>query len=117
MAKTAAIAISATCQTPSAIDAMYIPFFFLRDLGDSGNFPFIISVSSLVLFCKEKYLRENFHTLYVIKGVLMANTYTISLPDELKAVADDLANKRQLSIVLAELLRRWHEAQLKKVQK
>lgn len=44
----------------------------------------------------------------------MANTYTISLPDELKPVADDLSRKRQLSTIIAELLEKWAELQSKK---
>ncbi|MEM3829785.1 MAG: hypothetical protein QXP36_11305 [Conexivisphaerales archaeon] len=35
----------------------------------------------------------------------------ISLPDELKPVADQLTNERRLSKVIAELLKRWYEMQ------
>ncbi|MEM0143089.1 MAG: hypothetical protein QXL94_03950 [Candidatus Parvarchaeum sp.] len=41
----------------------------------------------------------------------MANTYMISLPDELKPVADQLVSERRLSGVLSELLKRWYEQQ------
>jgi predicted transcriptional regulator len=44
----------------------------------------------------------------------MANTYTISLPDELKGIADELANRRQLSIIIAGLLKEWYAVQAKK---
>ena len=44
----------------------------------------------------------------------MGNTYTINLPDELKPVADELAMKRQLSVVLSDLLKKWYETQTKK---
>ncbi|MEM0148430.1 MAG: hypothetical protein QXN16_00580 [Candidatus Micrarchaeaceae archaeon] len=41
----------------------------------------------------------------------MANTYMISLPDELKPIADQLAAERRLSGVIVELLKRWYEQQ------
>lgn len=44
----------------------------------------------------------------------MANTYMISLPDELKPVADQLAAERKLSPIIAELLRNWNMMQSRK---
>ncbi|MEM3215914.1 MAG: hypothetical protein QXS81_01000 [Candidatus Micrarchaeaceae archaeon] len=41
----------------------------------------------------------------------MTNTYMISLPDELKPIADQLTSERRLSSVIAELLKRWYDQQ------
>lgn len=41
----------------------------------------------------------------------MANTFMISLPDDLRPVVDQLKTERRLSAVIAELLKKWYEQQ------
>ncbi len=55
--------------------------------------------------------------IYSLHVVHMANVYVISLPDELKPVADQLVSERRLSGIIAGLLTNWYNESQKKKNK